>query len=255
MDKKEEGWIFPLSAPWVSPPPYHMTPESRDIYVFFDADIDALRYEVPRPLELAPKEAGPLAWVTICDAKQPPHTYTFYHEGLVKVRVKYKDTIGWYTPYIWTHTDEAMIAGHVLGIPKQICDNDPLEYVGNQVNAVLKRRGQTIFRIVFIFTSPPPAKRTEPVENKLAKYMCPQFYLKKVPSPEKGGKVLRQLVRVDLGDFKVAEIYEGNASLEFVPNGGYPNIHKLQPTKIYSAFHLHPDFYLPYGKIVWEEYK
>lgn len=123
MNKKEEGWIFPFASPYIPEPPYHMTPETRYVMAFYESDVEAMRYEVPKPLELAP---DPICMAWIGEASQPPHTHGRYHEGVIGIKVKYKDTIGWYSPYMWVHTDEALIAGHLYGFPKQLCDDTPL---------------------------------------------------------------------------------------------------------------------------------
>ena len=100
MKKAEEGWTFPLAAPYFPEPPYHMTPKTEYIMVFFEADREALAYEIPEPLELAP-DAICMAWVG--EAYQPPHTHGRYHEGVVGIKVKYKGMIGWYSPYMFPY--------------------------------------------------------------------------------------------------------------------------------------------------------
>jgi len=214
MNEKEEGWIFPLAAPYFPQPPYYMTPESQYVMVFFEADVEEMKFEIPRPLELAP---NPICMAWKGEAYQPPHTHGRYHEGIIGITVKYKDIMGCYSPYMWVHTDEAQVAGHLYGFPKQICDDTPIERIGNQVNAKIQRRGQLLCSIVFIFTSPPPRNRKEPEEVKLGKLLgpVPWLQLKKVPSPEKDGKVLRQLVRIEMERETPAELWGGNASLLF----------------------------------------
>jgi acetoacetate decarboxylase len=254
MNKKEEGWIFPFAAPSVPPPPYHMTPETEYLMSFYEADLEALKYEVPEPLELAP---DPICMAWIGEAHQPPHTHGRYHEGVIGIKVKYQDLIGWYSPYMWVHTDEALISGHLYGFPKQICDDTPIERLGNQVNAAIKRRGQPLYSMVFIFTSPPVSKRDEPEEAKLGKLLgpVPWLQIKKVPSPEKGGKVLKQLVRIDMERQPPAELWGGNASVLFTPNAYYPHLDRLQPKKYLYACYVRPNTILPHGKVIWEEFK
>ena len=143
-------------------------------YGFFEADFDAIAREIPKPLELVP---DPICMAWIGDAHQPPHTYGRYHEGIIGITVKYGDTAGWYSPYMWVHTDEALIAGHLYGFPKQICDDTPIERVGNQINAIIQRRGQPLCNMVFVFTSPPASKRNQPEEAKLGALLGPRPWL------------------------------------------------------------------------------
>jgi acetoacetate decarboxylase len=254
MKEELEGWIFPYTAPYFPEPPYHMTAESRYVMVFYETDRNALEFEIPRPLKLAP---DPICMAWIGEAYQPPHTHGRYHEAVVGIKVQYGDSVGWYSPYMWVHTDEALIAGHLYGFPKQICDDTPIQPVGNQINAVVQRRGQPLFNIVFVFTSPPVAKREKPEEAKLAEMLgpLPWLQLKKVPSPEKGGKVLRQLIRIDMERNPLQEIWGGNASIVFTQNAFYPRLHMLEPKQYLYACYVRPDTILPYGKVVWEEYR
>jgi len=150
-----------------------------------------------------------------------------------------------------------LISGHLYGFPKQICDDTPIERLGNQVNAAIKRRGQPLYNIVFVFTSPPVSKREEPEEVKLGKLLgpVPWLQIKKVPSPEKGGKVLKQLVRIDMERQPPAELWGGNASIIFTPNAYYPHLDKLAPKKYLYACYVRPNTILPYGRVIWEEFK
>ena len=254
MDRKQEGWVFPLAAPYFPEPPYHMTPESRYVMVFYEADMEAMRYEVPAPLELAP---NPICMAWVGEAYQPPHTYGRYHEGVIGIKVTYGDHTGWYSPYMWVHTDEALVSGHLFGFPKQLCDDTPMERIGNQINGMIQRRGQSLFNLVFIFQSPPASKQETPEAQKLAKLLgpTPWLQLKKVASPAKNGKVLRQVVKIDMERNPPAELWGGNASLVFTPNGYYPHLHKLAPERILYACYVRPDTILPHAEIIFEEFR
>lgn len=128
--------------------------------------------------------------------------------------------------------------------------------IGNQINALVQRRGQPLFSIVFIFTSLPARKREEPEELKLGKLLgpTPWLQLKKVPSPAKGGKVLRQLVKIDMERNAPQEIWGGNVSAVFTPNAYYPHLHKLEPKKYLYSCYIRPDTILPHGEVIWEEF-
>jgi hypothetical protein len=111
--------------------------------------------------------------------------------------------------------------------------------------------------MVFVFTGPPASERDEPEEAKLGSVLGarPWLQLKKVSSPEKGGKVLRQLVKIDMERNPPEEIWGGNASVVFTPNAYYPHLHKLEPKKYLYACYVRPNSILPYAKIIWEEFK
>jgi acetoacetate decarboxylase len=262
MNQDEEGWHYPYAAPAIPEPPYEMLPETEYLFVFFDAERSALEHEVPHPLELAPENESPLATMWVGDAVQPPHSRSPYHEGVVGVRVTYEGRTGWYFPYMWTDNDEAMLTGHLYGFPKQLCDTDPLETAGNTIRGVVNRCGKTLFEVNFSFRSPPESRRSPDLEAKLANIMAgtsekhhTDLQVRKIPSPEPDGKVLKQVIEVETEDYTTEEIWEGNASLEIRPNGYYPNFENLTPTNIHSAFYLRPNFILPEAEVVWEEFK
>lgn len=257
MDREEEGYIPPVSASPIPPPPYHMSSESQYVYVFFDTDEAELAWEVPEPLELADSD-DPLAYVAIGDGFQPPKNMAQFHEGIFAIRVEFEGTEGWYIPYIWVSNEESMLNGRVFGWPKQLCDNDPLAFEGNEIQALLNRRGKTLFDVTFSPRSPPQKRGGEKVKQKMAELKgdVPSLQYKKVQSPAKDGKVLRQVMKNDIEEFDAAEIWEGTAHLEINGHGSYPHLDALQPERIRSAFYLRPDFILDNegAEIVWERF-
>jgi len=249
--------MLPIGAPAIPEPPYHMTPESQYMYVFYERPDEVLRATVPDPLTVAPQGDGPRVRLVVGDPVQPPHTHTSYHEGIVSVKVEFDGKVGWYLPYIWTDNDTAMDAGRLYGWYKQLCDDTPLKFDGNRIKGVLSRDGDTLFRITFRSTSPPGDATEAELEEELAAYMEGTVYgVKKVPSPEGDGKVLKQVVDVELEDVTMHEIWKGNASVEIFTNAKYPPLARFQPPQeeIVAAFYARPEFMLPYGEVVWEEY-
>lgn len=260
MKREEEGYMPPLSASPIPEPPYHMTDQAEYLYVFFDADRDALAYEVPEPLELASSGDKPAAYAAIGQGHQPPKNMAPFHEGIIGVRVEYNGQEGWYIPYIWVSNEESMLNGRVFGYPKQLCDDDEgLNFDGNEIWGAINRREETLFRVRFSSQSPPENYREESLAEKMSELKggIPALQFKKVPSPAAEGKTLRQIIRNEIQDFSVREIWEGNASLEFFPHGSYPHLADLSPTEIHSAFFVRPDFVLSSepAEIVWEEFE
>jgi len=254
----DEGWMPPTGAPAIPEPPYYMTPESKYMYAFYDRPDDVLAPTVPAPLELAPSGNGPRVRVVVGDPVQPPHTHTPYHEGIVSVRVTFEDRDGWYHPYIWTDNDTAMDAGRLYGWYKQLCDDTPVEFDGNRIKGVLSRNGDPLYRMSFRSSRQPTDQPDAALEDRLADYMSGTIYgVKKIPSPERGGKVLKQVVDVDLEDAEIHEIWEGEATVEFFPNASYPGLHRFEPAQedIVAAFYVRPEFVLPYAEVVWERYE
>lgn len=250
--RMQEAYCMPLTAPAYPSPPYLMHKRSEAIMVFFRADPEALAAEVPEPLE---PSGDNLCHAWIADLSQPPHTLKHYHEGLIGIKVRFKDIVGWYVPYTWTHNDEVVLLGReIYGWPEQICDNDKLVYEGNQVFAVLRRRGETLMRVSFRLDSPPGTREARRLEKELDTIMGPHsLQIRKFPSPERNGKPLKQLIHIAFENVKIHEIWSGTAALEFGSSGAYPLIHRLAPKEIVRAYWLKPEWILPYGKVIWEQ--
>ena len=243
---------MPLSAPAYTSPPFWAMPGGRLLFVFFQADIEAMRFEVPTPLVLHHQNTA-FAWIG--DLIQSPHTMTPYHESLIAVKVRYKTHDGWYLPYLWTSNDESTIfARELYGWPSQLSDNDPIQIEGSQIQAMCRRRGELLMRISLNITSPPPQSRQKSLEDRFNKLIAGDWLqVRKIPSPEKNGKPLKQLLHIATTDFKLHEIWEGNAVLEIGASGYYPNLHRLQPRKILGAFYTKPEWLVPHAKIIWQK--
>lgn len=256
----DEGWIPPLSAPHIAKPPYHMRPESTFVYVFYDVVDDILEANVPNPLTVAPASNGPRVRLVVGDAVQPPHSRAPYHEGVVSVKVEYEDYRGWYSVFIWTHTDEAMDTGRLYGINKQLCDHTPLSEEGNQLIGRIVRYGEELYKVSFTHQHP-PGEPDEDLTDSLTDYLDGGGVMgvKKVPSPDPDGKVLKQVIHAQLEDIDIAEIAAGHAAVEFHPTAKYPTLHHFepadQPGDIEAAFYVRPDFVLPEGRVVWERFE
>jgi acetoacetate decarboxylase len=251
MKENQEGFSMPLAAPAYTPPPYWARPEGKLLLVFFQADRKALEYEIPEPLVLAP-DAMCLAWIS--DLSQPPHTFEFYHEALTAIRVQYQAITGWYINYLWTSNDQAMLfAREVYGWPAQLCDDERLRYSGSQILGECNRNEVRLMRVVFNVNSPPPHKREAPLEDEFFRLLAGDFLqIRKIPSPEKGGKALKQLIHIPGEDYHCHELWRGDASLELGKSGYHPNLHRLNPTEIVGAYFSRAEWVVPYSKIIWE---
>ncbi|MFQ5761900.1 MAG: acetoacetate decarboxylase family protein [Candidatus Bathyarchaeia archaeon] len=249
MKEKDEGFSMPLSAPAYTPPPFYAHPQSKLVLAFFKADDKATEYEIPEPLEPGPDRVW-LAWVG--DLSEPPHNIGFYHEALLAVQVKFKNIVGWYIPYLWVSNDEAMLfARELYGWPGQLCDDDTLLFAGSQIYAPCNKRGYMLMCVILNITSPPPAARKKPLVPEYA--LTDFLQIRKIPSPEKNGKPLKQLVHIKQRGLKIHETWGGPASVEIGQSGFYPHIHRLQPTEVLSGYYLKSEWLVDYAKIIWEK--
>jgi acetoacetate decarboxylase len=260
MKTHEEGFSMPVAAPAYEGPPYWGRPEGDLLVVFYYTDKNALEWEVPEPLELAP---DPMIIAWIGDLSQPRHTQKIYNEALTMIRVKYKEITGWYVNYLWTtHDQSLMFCREVYGWPAQLCDPDQkLRFDGSVIMGDCVRNGVRLMRIILNVTSPPPVKLDDhlkdrfdqDLKDRFGKLMGKDFIqFKKIPSMAEGRKPLRQISH-HVEDATIHEIWRGNASVELAKSGYYPNLYRLNPTEIVDAFYVRSEWIVPYATILWED--
>jgi acetoacetate decarboxylase len=243
VKRSEEGYSMPLGSPAYGEPPYFggtgIQP-SELLLIEYECDPDAIAAETPEPL--VPVDDRMVLWLG--DPTLAPSNYAIYHEGALIHRVRYQDVVGGTVPYIWTESDEAMLVGRELyGFPKMICDPTRLRYDGANVSGEIARRGEWLIRAGLT------------LEAKASPAELPQvgptfFFIRKFPSPEQGGKPLRQLVRIDQA-FEVLECWRGRAVVELA-NAAQFRLRPLQPRRIVAGFFVKAKWILPHGRIVAE---
>lgn len=239
---KPEGWSTPfLSSPYTEPP--HTMESAKMLIVEFEPDPDAAWQAVPDPLDLGP---NPMAVAVFGDNRQMPTSQNF-QEGMIVLNVRLGDQAGSFTPYIWTSTDEAMLAGREgSGRPKLMCDHNTIQETGSQATAKITRRGETLMR------------GSIALEKKGSAADLPfggdWFSVRKIQMPEEGRPALKQVIQHGLsGNFKVFSIWEGRGFVEF-PGQAFSAVHRLKPRRIGRAWLAHVSWDLGWGKIAWENW-
>lgn len=242
VQRKPEGW----SAPFLSPPynePPHPMESAKMLIVEFEPDPQAAWEAIPDPLDPGP---NPMAVAVFGDNRQMPTSLKF-QEGMVVLSVRFGDKTGSFTPYIWTSTDEAMLAAReVSGRPKLLCDHHEIQEMGSQATSIITRRGETIMRGSITLEEPGDAKDLP--------FRGGWYSIRKIQMPEEGRPALKQVIHHELGgSFKVFSIWEGRGFVEF-PGQSFSAVHRLQPRRIGRSWLAHVSWDLTWGKIVWEEW-
>jgi acetoacetate decarboxylase len=251
MKEQEEGFSMPLGAPAFGAPPFKAMPEGRVVFVFFEADRGAIEFEVPAPLEPTGDNLC-LAWIG--DMRQPTHTMDLYHECLTAIKTRYEGYVGWYINYIWVSHDMALTFSRELyGWPASLCEDTPLRFVGSQIFGSCRRYGEELMRMSVNITSPPSPDGSGQGEVEFGRLVAGEWLqIRKIPSPEKDGKPLKQLFRIPTTNFKLHEIWSGNAVLELGQSGYYPHLHRLAPTKVHGAFLVRAEWIVPHAELLWQ---
>lgn len=239
---RREGWTAPFLSSPVNEPPHPME-MSRSIMVEFEPDPEAARAAVPDPLVW---EEGTTAVAIIGDNRQMPTSQKF-QEGMILLQVRFGDMVGTYVPYIWTSTDEALIAARdVSGRPKTICEHNELEIMGSLVKAKIVRRGETLVRASVTLE--------HPAEMKELPFSRDWLSVRKIQMPEEGRPALKQVIHHATGQgFKLHSMWRGRGFVEF-PGQSFSAVHELKPRRIGRAWMIEMGWMLGWGKILWENW-
>jgi len=81
--------------------------------------------------------------------------------------------------------------------------------------------------------------------------------VKRIKARNAKGKVLRQVINAELGGQTIDEIWEGAATVEFMPTAEYPYLHEFQLRQgdIVAAFYARPEFIISYGNVIYDRYE
>jgi acetoacetate decarboxylase len=239
---RREGWTAPFLSSPINEPPHPME-LARNIMIEFEPDPEAAKAAVPDPLVWEP---GTTAVAVVGDNRQMPTSQVF-QEGMVLLQVRFGDELGTFTPYIWTSTDEAMLAAREMsGRPKTLCDHNTLQIMGSQARTEITRRGETLMR-----TSITLEKKASPSELPFSRTW---FSVRKILMPEEGRPALKQVIKhATAGQFRVDMMWRGRGYVEF-PGQSFSAVHELKPRKIINAWMIEMGWELGWGKIVWENW-
>ena len=239
---RPEGWSAPfLSSPFNEPP--HPMESAKMIVFEFEPDPDAAAAAVPDPLVWEP---GTPALALVGDNRQMPTSQVF-QEGMILLTVRFGEARGTFTPYIWTSTDEAMIAAReVSGRPKTLCDHNTMQIMGSLARSVITRRGETLMRVSVTLE--------KPADISELPFGGDWYSVRKIVMPQKGKPALKQVIRNRLsGSFKARSVWRGRGFVE-LPGQSFSAVHLLKPRSIGRAWLIDVSWDLTWGEIVWENW-
>lgn len=206
MDK---GFSIPYGSPIYGKPPYHMV-DARMVRVSYEIDPAAAQAALPPELELI----GNTAMAFVGEMTQLPYIGTF-HEGGITLRVRHKDQEGLIAVYLFTSTDASLLVGReVYGMTKLLCDDTPLRWVGNEIVGDLSRMGERLFSIKFNIEHVVP--KAELANSPTLKFMMsPRLGVRILPDPSLETTATHEVIRAELSDPSLSEMYEGTATITF----------------------------------------
>ena len=238
---KASGKLMPLWIPPFGGPPFPMF-KAELLMVEFEADATEISRITPSPLE--PVSHNRLT-AFVGDCAQLSHSLA-YHEVAIIQQVEHKGKSAVTVPYIWTSTDTALLAGRELyGMPKLLCDHDTLRKSANEVAGYLHRNGTEMMSLSMVIDGP-----GDPATLPFG----PTFtFVRHIPSPDPDWPDRKQLVWVELEDFKVVELWQGRGHAIF-QHPLSSGLTAIKPQAITGAWYGSFTWTLPWAKVLdeWE---
>jgi acetoacetate decarboxylase len=255
-----KGYSMPLSpngrAALYAPPPKWFG--GRTLTVVFRADRDALNALIPPPLEPLPEPYGVVRVTELLNDQGTNGTLledepelAQYTEAVVCIPASYRGVVGNYDPFLWVNNHAcAAAAREVYGLPKKMAKiflsrfypSDPIG-PGKKLTGTLEGLSRRLLTASVRIRRIAAVSEMPKVET---------FYtLRYVPHPEHEGPEVYQLLQFKHRDYKVAQLWAGDATLSF---GDAPNeeLLPLQPTEILGGFYMEADWILPTPRILYD---
>jgi acetoacetate decarboxylase len=246
------GYSTPLSpsgrASLYGKPPKHFG--GRTLSVVFKAERDALAALVPPPLEPLDEPFGVVRITELLNDQgtngsllEDEPEWAQYNEAVVCVPATYKGVSGNYDPFLWVDNHACAAAGReVYGLPKKIAKvhltrffpSDPVQ-PGVKLTGTLEGLSRRLI------TASVRINRRATIEEMPR--MDAFYALRWIPSPEGDRADVHQLLQFRHRDYKVTELWTGDATLSF---GDSPNeeLLPIQPTEIVAGFYMQSDWIL-----------
>jgi acetoacetate decarboxylase len=222
---------IPVQAPLYPEPPYYYE-GAHGVFFVYDTEKENIKKVLPEFFDV-----GDMPLVALAVLEYPKTTIGPYNEAYALVQAKCGDVSGWFNPFMWVNTDDALAAGReIWGFPKKIADIKVLKEE-EQVKGVVERRGVKI-----IDTVVEPASPLEmPLEGSVLTF-------KQMFKADGSGEEVRRVVLTNV-DFKPTEMMSGKGVIKFGKSKDDP-IHILKPKQLAASISLTMNLTLPYGKIV-----
>jgi acetoacetate decarboxylase len=210
------------------------------LLVEFEADPEEIRRITPAPLKPA-RHNRLVAFVGRCS--QPSHSLS-YHEVAIVQSVEYEGRTGVTTPYIWTSTDTAMLAGRELyAMPKMLCDEDSIHKSGNELVGRLRRNGHLMLELSMAIDG----------EASLASlpFGAEFAFVRHIPSPDPDWPAIKQLLWISLADFRMHWCWKGPGHVA-IHHSFSSGLGRLRPGAVTGAWFGEFSWVLPGAKVLKE---
>lgn len=246
------GYSMPLTGPMFGAPPIRFS-DTKLVSITFKTTPETLQKLVPKPLV---PNADSLMYVYI--ARFNPQDYTSgefvyktssatsYLEVAFGVPVAFGNQPGRYVVYMYLDKTIPVVFGREMwGYPKKDAEITMIED-GETITAQAERRGTMLVRATF--------KRTGKIDPIPSRPPAVTYNLKFIPSVKKNAPPDVMQLTSNITDYRVRELYKGNATLELGTSSTDP-LGKIPILQIVRAEYMVMDGALDYGDVVYDYLK
>ncbi len=239
IKKSEEGFTNPVGSSAYFPPPYPFR-DAETVFIEYELSREQVESELPEPFEYT--EGNVFAVIQSSNIASGAR----FNEGFIFMPATFKGITGYYAPYACGSPDSVVLANRELyGWPEVMADypHPPFSKNAHTITATIQRWGEPFMKASVTL------ERRAKVEELPS--MDDNFTLKKIPSPLKDGKPLRQLVHLKLENVDIDNLWEGRGTLELGSSQEF-RISRLKPKRIVRSFYFVMSWDLPYALQVWD---
>lgn len=246
------GYSMPLTGPMFGAPPIRFT-DTKLVSITFKTTPETLQKLVPKPLVPNPDS---IMYVYI--ARFNPQDYTSgefvyktssatsYLEVAFGVPVVFENQPGRYMVYMYLDKAVPLVFGREMwGYPKKDAEITMIEE-GEKITVQAERRGTMLIRAAF--------QRTEKIDPIPNRPPTVTYNLKFIPSVKKNAPPDVMQLTSNTTDYRVRELYKGNATLELGTSSIDP-LGKIPILQIVRAEYMVMDGALDYGDVVYDYLK
>ncbi|WP_206245573.1 acetoacetate decarboxylase [Novosphingobium terrae] len=234
----------PIASPSFPAGPYRFV--DREYFtIAYETDPDALRAQLPEPIEPNPGNIVVYEWIKMPDSSG----FGAYTESGVVIPGRFDGEDISFVAQMYLDDEAPIAAGReIWGFPKKYA-HPKMEVVKDTLTGTLEYAGQQVAMGTMGYKHD---CARDSMDLAFASLSRTQLNLKVVPGVD-GNPEICQLVALNLTDITVKGAWSGPARLHLVPHVNAP-VADLPVRRIIGATHIIADLTLPYGRVV-HDYK
>ena len=233
---------MPAAGPSYPAGPYRFI-DREYMIISYETDPDAIRAELPEPLEPPAQPVVHYEWIKMPDSSG----FGSYTETGLVIPARFRGEDVSFVSQMYLDDDPPIAAGReIWGFPKKYA-HPKFEIVKDTLTGTLHYAGQLVAMGTMTYKHEALSGGADAVKATLTRT---QVNLKLIPGVD-GRAEICQLVAINLDEITVKGSWEGPGRLHLVPHVNAP-VADLPVRRIVGARHFIADLTLPYGRVLYD---